>query len=428
MRHRNILLIAITTTLAVLVSVLPFTPATPAFAVSRPTLSVHQHSKTTIDVKWKGGKTKGTVTLAANKPFTQYKRTKRAVKRHVRVTVPWVLRAGTGRQIYLRVTAGRTSKIVWTILRTSSPSGHTLTVASYNTCLACSAKHSWGERRSRVAASIRKANADIIGIQEATTGENGRFADIRNSVRSAGYEFPYDDDVVYHPSSYMSPDRVSAADSYSRNAQLLYKPSKLERLDGGVLAPAELPGAASALAWSHNANYRKWFAWGKFRQWSTRKTFVAVSVHLPVGKNAAARTIRVNVLNVIQKWLNRVAPGLPIVFVGDFNSTYERDPSDAEVQMSKNYGFTEAASAPQRSLWNLRFSTSNRNAANGKYDGFPPKVFQATYAGQRIDYIFAKRIKGFRSYQTQIVRTHGLTFNKQFQGSDHNLIKAALVL
>jgi endonuclease/exonuclease/phosphatase family metal-dependent hydrolase len=113
------------------------------------------------------------------------------------------------------------------------------------------------------------------------------------------------------------------------------------------------------------------------------------------------------------------AGSLPILIMGDFNSSFAEIPNGPDTQLVSR-GYYDTSNAATRS--NARISTANltNQVDNLGVRGYPFTPYVYKYAAPRIDYIFTKNARGSWRYANQVVLASG-HFDTRYQGSDHNL-------
>lgn len=153
----------------------------------------------------------------------------------------------------------------------------------------------WTTRREAVSKLISGSGADIVGTQEVL---HHQFADLK--ARLTDY------DVVG-----CGRDDGKRAGEYEA---LWYKRSRFEKLDTGNFWLSETPLVKGSLGW--DGACVRMASWALLRDRLTGKKILAVNTHLDhVG--AVARREGVNL--ILEK-LKEIAPEVPAVVTGDFNS------------------------------------------------------------------------------------------------------------
>lgn len=355
----------------------------------------------------------------------------------ITLVVPAALRAqlgtGSGNPIFVKVatynslTAGASAprvasvanayrlslagKYTWAAATTTTNS---LRVAEYNVqSVAASASipgQSWTQRRTKVARAIQSSEADVVAALELTTAvaSNGKtqWEDLRDLLATApygGYKIANDNVGPAGPGA-------------SKGAHLFYDPAVVSLVASGTVSGAGITNGSYPGTWP-SALTDKYFSWAKFTVMSTGKPFIAASVHLPAG--STYNTLRVRAATAINKFLTAQAGTLPIVLMGDLNSSFAAMPDGPQTALTM-LGYYDASSSLSRA--NARYPTANitNQVDNKAAVGYPKTPYMYQYAAPRIDYIMVKNSPGSLAYGNQLVLVNGV-FDPAYQGSDHNL-------
>lgn len=166
--------------------------------------------------------------------------------------------------------------------------------------------------------------------------------------------------------------------------------------------------------------------------------FLAVSLHVSNSKNPVAENDRVILGNNLTAWgLNKTATlgysDAPMILMADLNSYQARQPNGVQ-KILENNNWVDAFTAKIKK--NPHYSTVNYSQDSPNRSGFPnkPKKFKKTKKnpeghGTRIDYIFGygARVK-FLEYETVLFIDNKGFFIPNYQGSDHQMVKAVVAL
>lgn len=298
--------------------------------------------------------------------------------------------------------------------------GDTLRVAEWNMHSIDNSKettgYAWKDRRDKIVNGVKYANPDLLAAVELTTayvkgeGKTRQWEDLAKRLKPAGYE------VAYEP---------GPAEEYGSNVtratHLFYKPSVLKVLDSGDFALDSLP-----ISWPKGLLVRT-TSWAKFEVRATGETFFAVSAHLPPNSGGHDYSkLRADAAKAIDAMISKKAGMDTVIFAGDFNSSFITSKS-GPAQALRSLGYYDTAAAPKRS--NPKTSTANQtNQRDNKgAPGYPYTPYEYKYPAPRIDYIMVKNSAGAKQYTNQIVRS-GNKFDPKYQGSDHNLQWADVVI
>jgi endonuclease/exonuclease/phosphatase family metal-dependent hydrolase len=360
----------------------------------------------------------------------------------VRLTVPTELRSvlgtGTGNPIFVKVatynsmSAGSSTPRVpnaavgyrlspageYSWAGEPTPTGTKLRVATWNVNSVAASRdyrgYTWADRRTRVAAGIEASGANVVATQELTTADAGngkrQWEDLRDLLAKP----------AYGGYSIANPD-VGSANGGTKGAHIFYQASVLTRLDGAIVsADAVTPDWPSGLT-------DRYFSWAHFRHDATGKEFLVASLHLPSGDSADMAALRVREAKAVDSYLSGKAYGLPIVVMGDFNSSFAESPSGAQKTFVLR-GYSDAASTLKRT--NPRYPTANmtRQIDNTATPGYPYTPYKYQYAAPRIDYIFVKDGGGSWASTNRLVLDDAGKFVRGYQGSDHNMQAADIAI
>jgi endonuclease/exonuclease/phosphatase family metal-dependent hydrolase len=317
-----------------------------------------------------------------------------------------------------------------------------LVFGTYNVCKTeCAAPApSWEERRERVARVLTEFGLDVVGVQEATNyavaNAPTQWEDVQRLVAPAGYvapRIPQTENACRRPRD--ARGELAGPSPCKNTAGLLFRSSTVQQAESangtstagitttGDIAP--VPGDAG----------RRSVMWAYLQGASTRP-FLAVSLHADTAKDVATENARMALGRGLGAWATamnagRGFPGAPVVLMADLNSFAKRQPDGAQAQLRVT-GWIDAFSAPVKR--NIQYSTINYNPALADGFGFPrkPYTFRKTTrnrlgAATRIDYIFA--IGGTPlDYEVVIRLNADGTFNEDYRGSDHQMVRATIRL
>ena len=301
---------------------------------------------------------------------------------------------------------------------TTTPTGTKVRVATWNVnSVSASAGlpgHTWRDRRAEVAAGIAHSGAGLVATTELTTADAGlgngvrQWEDLRNLLarpESGGYAI----------ANSVTSATTGGAPNTTVGAHLFYKPGLLTREEGGFVSPRHDLG----LAWP-SALTDRYLSWARFRVNATGARFYAVAVHLPADAGTTSyATLRAQEIAAVDRYVSGRAGQLPIVVMGDFNSSFAEVPNGPD-SVLVGRGYYDTAAAPTR--YNPRVSTANitNQVDNLGVRGYPFTPYVYRYPAPRIDYILVKNAPGSWRYANQVVLSDG-RFDPRYQGSDHNL-------
>jgi endonuclease/exonuclease/phosphatase family metal-dependent hydrolase len=299
-----------------------------------------------------------------------------------------------------------------------TPTGSRLRVAEWNvnsvTASAGLSGHTWLDRRKKVAAGIAYSGAAVVATAELTTADAGlgtgvrQWEDLRNLLAQSAYG-------GYSVANSVTPATTGGAANTTVGAHLFYKASVVTREAGGFVSPRTQLG----LTWPANLTDR-YFSWARFRVNATGAEFYAVAVHLPADSGSTSYTaLRKQEIAAIDSYVSARAGGLPVLVMGDFNSSFAETPAGPDGVLTGR-GYYDASATTSRA--NARISTANitHQVDNLAVRGYPTTPYVYRYPAPRIDYILVKNAPGSSRYGNQVVLANG-RFDTRYQGSDHNL-------
>jgi len=279
----------------------------------------------------------------------------------------------------------------------------------------------WKSRRNVVVRQLlaqspvgqRSRAADVIALQEANSEKklrSGRtqYTDLVHllNVRATGH------------------DRYRALSKtlHSKATRITYNAHTVRLLKAGVVRWR---------AQESKADGPRLMAWARFKHRSTGKRFFFASVHLETASKRVRKKQWKQLLRVVPK----LAHGLPVVVAGDFNSTRNQKGNAAErfLPKMKKAGFGDTLGQTSRGNLKVtharphRLTRANFNSVNF-YHRRLGHSWNKKYVGQDVDYIFASNRLKVRGWALVADLAPG---GKKLEGvipSDHNLIRANLVI
>ena len=314
-----------------------------------------------------------------------------------------------------------------------------VTVASFNiggvdTDKNASGDHKvWRERRSAVVDDIISEGVDVVGVQEANQstihadnlvdGAN-QFLDLRNGLRDAGKDFRLTNEKYYNCERHTSSTNCSYVDQGASHAtRILYDAGKLTLVDeGSFLYANQSPGKTE-----------RYLVWAVLKDNATGDSFFFTNTHLdPYDANVRKREWQELIAQ--SKQLN--TRSLPVISVGDFNSSKWNQPAGDMLSAMKAAGFSDVLGQeyqvnPPRAPRALRIINGYFNSFNDfqrDLDGGSKCYCSAqSKIGNGIDYIFATNSLVVKEFK--IV----LDVNASFDlvgtiPSDHHMLKAIVTL
>ncbi len=295
------------------------------------------------------------------------------------------------------------------VVEETTPDQLPLRVASWNVlCANCSkGKASWASRRSAVVATIKDQDPDVLGVQEASQG------------RIAGGGSQYMDLVNRLGAPYEITDANRGA---SLAVRIIYNSERVELLEKGS---SFLPKGAS----------RRAATWAIFRQKATGEKFFFLSTHFePKNDKKGSRTnynTRRRQANAVVDIIRRNNPDdLPVIAVGDYNSTKWERPSNGPYDIMEAAGYLDPLGNDYRSRRSApsAFVEKRINTSYASYNMYNRKArnFPGQLTGSNPDYIFVTPMR-VSEYESVV----NLDSSGRWVGtipSDHNMIRATVWL
>lgn len=263
----------------------------------------------------------------------------------------------------------------------------------------------WAQRLPAVASQIVRESPDVIGLQEAYQ-RTLQYDSLRNAVNQAGY-------------SYQVVDRAKSA---SNGTRIMYNSDTVTLLDKG------------AFAYSNQARGKttRYMVWATFRHNESGKEFFFANTHLsPDSTSVKVREWR----ELISKVKSLNTRDLPVIVVGDFNTSKFSPETKSLLPAMKNAGFGDVMNQQYKvnppvnpraeevvNGWVNSFNDFRRDMSAYSYRGARHKV------GNGIDWIFATNSLRVKQWKVVIDFDPDTKRVKGVIPSDHNMITAIVVL
>ncbi len=306
-----------------------------------------------------------------------------------------------------------------------------LRVASYNIRNANTyEKHAnekrWADRRGAVVSAIRGQDLDVLGVQEASQGllsdatsQRNRTSQFDDLVARLGGGWRVTNDRHYNCANTDSPNRCAKVDQgASGGTRILFDSDRVELLAQGSERLPVPKGKGESYT-----------AWAQLRQRSTGKRFMVANLHT-VGTDAqhAYRTSQAKVALAALRDHN--PGGLPMIALGDWNSSRFEKPSNGPYDVFVKAGFVDPLGQRYRSHAAVRPTAEKRvrawiNSSNPGWSRTAPN-HKSWGQGSYIDYLLTTKMR-VSEWET-VAR---LDKRGKFVGvipSDHNMIRATVWL
>jgi len=297
--------------------------------------------------------------------------------------------------------------------------GKSLVFATWNVCkIDCdSPAPSWDVRRDRVARVIDQSGVDVLSVNEATDwayGSRTQWEDIQAITSSAGYVSPRIQD-----------DQCQRR-GCTHTARLMFKSSTVRQLDFGTL-PSAGYWRVGDIAKNVTFDFDRQVAWAFLAGTNGTGPFFVVGVHLSTDKSAAGEQHRIAFGKAATDWAqamlaSRGMPGSPVILMGDLNSIETRQPNGVQKVLASR-GWKDAIDSPKRKNTDI----NSVNYSDVSRSGWPTRPLRNRYRlASRIDYILFRGPVKATTYEVVAYLNPNGTFNKSYQGSDHQMVRATL--
>lgn len=311
----------------------------------------------------------------------------------------------------------------------AAPKQPALTAASFNIrCALCdtdmNGEEPWTKRRAAVVQQVMSRRPDVIGFQEASQARlpgtsTPQFVDLRSRLRAEGGEYEVTNAVPYNCENARTPTDCKPRDrGASQGTRIFYNTETVSLVAQG-----------SKLLPSCSGCNNRYVAWAILKQKATGTSFFFANVHTQyLTKYAALRHSQVRVM--MDEIARRNPKRLPVILVGDFNSTRYQSPANAPYDEVIRRGFVDPLGHTAKSpAVSSRGTAENRIRANyNSHNNFLRSVarFAEWENGSNLDYIFTTPMRVLL-WETVL----NLDDRDRLVGvipSDHNmiLVKAAL--
>jgi hypothetical protein len=276
-----------------------------------------------------------------------------------------------------------------------------------------------------VVATIKSQRLDVIGVQEASQGRirdaatSENLSQFDDLVRRLGTPWKVTNSKRYNCVTDTSPNRCTYRYQGASGAnRILYDSSRVQLLAAGS---KRLPSPVGS-----SDNY---LAWATFRQVSTGRSFLFSDLHTVADDTYAA--FKKRQAEVAAQELKKHNPThLPMVAVGDWNSSRFEQPSNGPYDAYRKAGFVDPLGGSYRTTTTAPYATVEKrrrtwlNSAN-HFERKAP-AHRAWINGSYIDYILTTPMR-VSEWET----VAKLDQQGRFVGvipSDHNLIRATVWL
>ena len=313
-----------------------------------------------------------------------------------------------------------------------------LRVGSYNVrCANCYAHEPnelpWAGRRSSVVATIKAADLDVVGLQEAgqswLKNAAGKLIDLsqfEDLAARLGAPWRLTNTKRNNCVKDTTPTGCVYADKgASKGTRILYNANRIELLAAG----------SKLLAYDKAESSQRFVSWAVLRQRSTGLKFFFADAHLDPAKDSAGSTRfadlrRRQAADLVATIRTHNTAHLPVITVGDFNSSKWSLPSNGPYDVMLAAGYADPLGNSYRSTKSSVHATVAKRIRTwlNSFNGFArtAPAHPTWLNGSYIDYILTSRLR-VSEWET-VAHLDG---DRRFIGvipSDHNLIRATVYL
>jgi endonuclease/exonuclease/phosphatase family metal-dependent hydrolase len=290
----------------------------------------------------------------------------------------------------------------------------------------------WRERRGKVVDQILAQRIDVLGVQEAnqstvykdrlTYGET-QYLDLKGALNARGRNFALTNSNAYNcvtpRSTYKCVTKDQGATGDNR---ILYDTDRVTLVRQGGLTFKDYA----------TGKPRRYLAWAILKMKSSGKQFLFTNTHLDPYSIPA----RKNQWDEMIAKINSIKGYLPVVAVGDFNTSKFSEYASTYLPRMRNNGYGDVLNQKYReTVLSQPRAQSVRRAWVNSYNSWSRKVPNYGYEegsrnkiGNGIDWVFASNNVPVKSWEVVVDMN---TTTLQLRGvipSDHALVRATLIL
>jgi endonuclease/exonuclease/phosphatase family metal-dependent hydrolase len=264
--------------------------------------------------------------------------------------------------------------------------------------------HDWDKRRKAIAADIREESVDVVGIQEAY--EDADRKSLMEAVNADGGHYAM---------------ALPAGDFHGRDNRILYDTRRVElRKIGYESYPDQV-----------SDDYERVMVWAVLRPKANGHDFLFVVTHLTPENSKKVRLQGLHLIDRVKELNTAYSPRLPVVIVGDFNTSKFQKRGSSIIEKMDEAGFGDVLGQKYGTYelddpraedvidgWVGTFNDYDRDMSD--------HVVSKDRIGHNIDWIFATN-----SLRVPRWRTVAHFDDGRIRGpiaSDHYLVTADLVL
>jgi endonuclease/exonuclease/phosphatase family metal-dependent hydrolase len=316
------------------------------------------------------------------------------------------------------------------VVRVVPPVSAPLRVATYNIRNANSYEgrsneKRWEDRRAAVVEAIQGQDLDVLAVQEATQGQlhdaesaSKKINQFDDLLARLGGSWAITNATRYNCVKDTSPNRCTYAyKGASEGQRILYDASRVQLVaQGSRLLPVPE---------GKGDNY---MAWAQLRQLSTGKQFLLSNLHT-VGNDSDYKIKNAQARLALEELKGNNPDGLPMIALGDWNSSRFERPSNGPYDVYVQAGFVDPLGGAYRTHRPVGATVEHRihtwlNSSNPDWKRTAPG-HQSWVNGSYIDYILTTPMR-VSEWETVAKLTKGKIVGTI--PSDHQMIRATVWL
>ena len=344
---------------------------------------------------------------------------------------------GAAASPFTRTLTGHTVAVQPRLPKPSTASGPTdVRVASYNVASVSLDKRKagqqpWAQRRVGVISDILGQRADVVGLQEANQSSHfasslpdgkTQFLDLRNGLNKAGGSYALTNEYSFNCVTPTTANGCIHQDwGASSSTRILYNTDTIRLVSQGSVKYA-------AQAASIPDSY---LAYAVLRTRATGQDFLFTSTHLSPRLESVRRTQWHQLIAEV----NDLKGNLPVINVGDFNTTKFTPPAGEMLAAMRAAGYGDALGQQYQvnpgpspravrgvNTWVNSLNRYQRDVAQFGYENRRDKL------GNGIDWIFATNALVVKEYEVVLDFDPETLQMRGTIPSDHNMVRATITL
>lgn len=289
----------------------------------------------------------------------------------------------------------------------------------------------WAKRRSTVVRQILGQKLDVLGVQEVNQssiykrrlyyGDN-QYLDLKGALNARGGHYALTNSNAYNCARPTSTYKCVAKNmGSSGDNRILYNVRTVTLVKQGAVTYS-----------THSSGHpNRYLAWAVFKMRRTGRSFFFTNTHLDPYSIRAREKQWSQMIRTINSRHGR----LPVIAVGDFNTSKFSSYADTYIPKMKRYGYGDVLNqVPNRNTlirrraeatrraWVNSFNDFRRNAASFGYEDHRNKI------GNGIDWIFATNRLRVKAWEVVVNLDPKSLDVRGTIPSDHCLVRATIVI